>query len=144
MKNLSISFKKFSSNPQMEYDPVASEEYDTDVWRITRAFDYFVGEREDNSWIHIPEGFLTDGATVPRIFWGIVPPWGSYGPAVIVHDYLCKKKPVFVNGEFTIFGRKKTDKVLLEAMTVLNVPKWQKYLIYSAVRLYAYCTLDFS
>ena len=38
--------------------------------------------------IEVPAGFETDFASVPRLFWRVVPPWGRYSPAAVVHDYL--------------------------------------------------------
>ena len=38
--------------------------------------------------ITAPAGFETDFASVPRLFWRIVPPWGRYSPAAVVHDFL--------------------------------------------------------
>ena len=35
----------------------------------------------------IPKGFITDGATVPKIFWPAFPPVESYFGAAAVHDY---------------------------------------------------------
>ena len=41
----------------------------------------------------IPAGYVSDGATIPRVFWWFVPPFKpKYLPAVIVHDYLCDKE----------------------------------------------------
>jgi hypothetical protein len=38
----------------------------------------------------VPRGYETNGANIPRIFWGVIPPFKpKYLPAVIVHDYLC-------------------------------------------------------
>jgi len=39
--------------------------------------------------VTIPAGFITDGATVPRLFQNLVPSFGRYLPAVIIHDYMC-------------------------------------------------------
>jgi len=40
--------------------------------------------------IVVPNGYKTNGANIPRIFWLIVPPFKpKYLPAVIFHDYLC-------------------------------------------------------
>jgi hypothetical protein len=36
----------------------------------------------------IPKGFVTDGASVPRMFWGFFPPVLDYFGASILHDYL--------------------------------------------------------
>lgn len=43
----------------------------------------------DTDIIHIPAGFATDLATVPRIFWALLPPHGAYEKAAVLHDYLC-------------------------------------------------------
>lgn len=39
--------------------------------------------------IKIPDGFQTDLATVPRIFWAILPPNGVYERAAVLHDFGC-------------------------------------------------------
>jgi len=38
--------------------------------------------------VEVPVGFATDWATVPRIFWRVIPPWGKYLRASVVHDFL--------------------------------------------------------
>lgn len=39
--------------------------------------------------ISIPAGTRTDLASVPRIFWSLMPPTGSYERAAVVHDWHC-------------------------------------------------------
>jgi len=40
--------------------------------------------------IAVPQGYKTNGANIPRVFWSIVPPFKpKYLPAVVIHDYLC-------------------------------------------------------
>lgn len=42
--------------------------------------------------ITVPEGYTTNGADIPRVFWSIVPPFKpKYLPAIVVHDYLCDR-----------------------------------------------------
>lgn len=38
---------------------------------------------------HIPSGFSTDLASVPRVFWSLLPPDGVYENAAVVHDHFC-------------------------------------------------------
>jgi hypothetical protein len=38
---------------------------------------------------HIPSDFPTDLASVPRLFWALLPPNGSYERAAVVHDWMC-------------------------------------------------------
>lgn len=39
--------------------------------------------------ITIPSDFGTDLATVPRIFWAVLPPSGVYERAAVLHDWAC-------------------------------------------------------
>jgi len=41
--------------------------------------------------ITVPGGFLFDGASAPRIFWGIIPPFKRTKKAAVIHDWLCRK-----------------------------------------------------
>jgi hypothetical protein len=74
--------------------------------------------------ITVPKGFETDFASVPRFFWRIIPPWGKYSPAAVVHDYL------YFNGEC---GKKKADQVFLELMKRLGVSSWKRRVMFYAV-----------
>jgi hypothetical protein len=38
--------------------------------------------------VDVPVGFVTDLASIPRIFWSLLRPDGEYAYAAIVHDYL--------------------------------------------------------
>ena len=78
-------------------------------------------------WIDVPAGYVTDLASVPRALWTVFPPHGRYAKAAIVHDYLYSN---------AIGSKRWADKVFLEAMGVLDVPKWRKWVMYFAVRLF--------
>ena len=38
--------------------------------------------------VTVPAGFVTDLASIPRVFWTALPPAGDYAYAAIIHDYL--------------------------------------------------------
>lgn len=46
--------------------------------------------------ITVPEGFETNGADIPQVFWSFgYPPFEpKFLPAVVVHDYLIKKREI--------------------------------------------------
>jgi len=97
-------------------------------WKLTEPFEYVVGSLENpEDIIKIPAGFITDFASTPRFLWSIFPPFGKYGKAAVLHDYLYGTQK---------YSRKKCDKTFLEAMGVLKVPKWKRYMMYYAVRLF--------
>lgn len=77
--------------------------------------------------IKVPAGFHTDFASVPRLFWRVVPPAGPHGAAAVVHDYF------YVNQEG--WTRKHVDELFLECLTVLGVAWWKRHAMYLGVRL---------
>jgi len=83
---------------------------------------------EENGRIIVPINFITDFASIPKIFWNIHSPWGSYGKAAVLHDYLYKVQ---------IYSRKKSDDIFLEAMKVSGTPFLTRQTFYTAVRLFA-------
>jgi hypothetical protein len=99
------------------------------TWVIRRDFGYDIGEEGSGDTIDVPIGFKTDFASVPRILWSLIPRWGKYGNAAVVHDFL------YWDQKLT---RKKCDELFLEAMCVLNVSLPQRKLIYYAVRLFGW------
>ncbi len=99
-------------------------------WRLVYKLTYFVGSLDSDDTITTPPGFVTDFASVPRVFWWIIPKWGKYGNAAVIHDWLYWRQE----------GRTRTeaDAVLYEAMGVLKVSRWKKNVIYRAVRLFGW------
>jgi hypothetical protein len=80
----------------------------------------------------IPSGFYTDGASVPRLFWNIFSPFGSYFSAALVHDFLYSKDSTEL---FHIWDRKEADLIFLQAMKDIGVSWLTRRTIYRAVRL---------
>ncbi|EHI7918926.1 DUF1353 domain-containing protein [Salmonella enterica] len=68
-----------------------------------------------------------DLASVPRIFWSLMPPDGRYAKAAIIHDYLYDN---------ALRTKREVDRIFLDGMTVLSVPKWKRTVMYWAVRLF--------
>lgn len=90
---------------------------------LTRPLEYIGAE---GTLRVVPEGFVTNLASSPRIAWRIVPPWGSGNRAYVLHDW-----------EYTIqrMSRLEADKLLLEAQYACDVATWKANLVYSAVRV---------
>ena len=99
------------------------------LWRVDREFVYCVGELGSNDRVTVEIGFITDFASVPQVFWSILPPDGQYTQAAVLHDWLYLKQTR---------TRKEADKIFLEAMEVLGVAWWKRNIMYQAVRLFAW------
>jgi hypothetical protein len=92
---------------------------------VMRLIEPMVYTTEDNGDIVVPVGFYSDGASVPRIFWRIFPPFGQYWRAALLHDYLYYSNK---------FSRAKCDKYFYEAMRKCGVSRLKARTIYLSVR----------
>lgn len=110
-------------------DPLIVKKLKSGFWETAGEFEYHVGEEGSDNKIKVPAGFLTDFASVPRIFWMIYPPDGQYTQAAVLHDYLynIQDRP-----------RATADAIFLEAMKVLGVPLLRRRIIYRAVRIFGW------
>lgn len=96
------------------------------ILQLTAPFRYHsqrIGET-----ITVPSGFISDGASVPRIFWTLFSPFGEYFRAALVHDFL-------YTGANRVYNRAESDRIFLEAMVEAGVPFIRRRLIYRAVRV---------
>lgn len=96
-------------------------------WELLSPFSYHVGQYPSDDVITVPAGFVTDLASIPRLFWSVLPPHGRYAKAAIIHDYLYVE---------AIKTREYADKVFLEAMEVLGVSWVKRRIMYAAVRMF--------
>jgi hypothetical protein len=80
-----------------------------------------------NGEIHwMPRRFETDGASVPRLLWSVIPPHHpEYSAAVLVHDYA-------YGGQ--IWPKAYSDQLMLAIMIELGVPAWKRQSMYRAVQ----------
>lgn len=132
------SFTRFDGDLHIEYAAEESQALKKDYYRVLKPFRYYIGEKGSAHWINVDRGYLTDGASVPRLFWPLVPPLGRYAQAAVVHDKLCETLHVYSEARKAMVDitRHTADSIFLEAMVVLGVPTWKRNLMYSAVAAY--------
>lgn len=75
---------------------------------------------------YIPEGYITDFATVPRIFRGIIWGAGNHNLATLIHDYLYDNQ---------LYSRKFADKEMLYWLLKCGCSKAKSYAMYYACRI---------
>lgn len=111
--------------------PLKLEFLDYKNFKLLESFEYY-RENDNNDKIIVPTNFITDFATVPKIFWSILPPNGTkknrYGKSAVLHDY-CYDKSCKYN-----FTRKEADDLFLESMKAVGVSKIVRYTLYYCVR----------
>lgn len=102
---------------------------DGKTWVTMRAFGYDVGTENSGDTVEVSVGFMTDFATVPRLFWSVLPKWGKYGNASVIHDWLywVQTRP-----------RAEADRIFLEGMAVSQVGLIARYAMFYAVRWFGW------
>jgi hypothetical protein len=98
---------------------------DSHNWIVLTPLVYTIGDTSDH--IDVPAGFVTDLASIPRIFWGpplFLTPAGQYSRASIVHDYLYWSQKC---------TRDQADRLLVIAMKESKVGSFDAAAIYEGV-----------
>lgn len=72
----------FASGPVLMY--IGAGQYKTQG-----PTEYVGAERYGRQVFHIEPDFPTDLASVPRLFWALLPPAGIYEKAAVLHDWFC-------------------------------------------------------
>lgn len=124
------TFTRFSGELDLEYDRA------TGRYIVLKEFRYYVGSETSGIYVDIPVGFDTDGASVPQILWNILPPFGKYGQAAVVHDMLYRYGKYVVNGIEVDITRAQADSIFLESMRVLGVSSLVCTAMYWGVRAF--------
>jgi len=94
------------------------------TWKLISEFrqSVFIDDKRYN--INVPEGFRTDLASVPRVFWILIPPFGRYSQATVIHDYL------YSEGKLS---KTLADKIFYKLMIRYGTYKWKAKIMYLAV-----------
>lgn len=137
-----IGFRHYDAPLMTQFSPEATQKLGKRVWVVTVPFTYYIEYKYSLKKVNIPLGFLSDGASVPKFWRWLLPPWGRYGQACVVHDYLCEHLQILWSEKPFNITRQEADKIFLEAMKVLNVPSYIRYPMYWAVSLWTKVKTD--
>ena len=83
--------------------------------------------------IVVPRGMLTDLASVPPVFRGLVSRTGPWLEAAVVHDFLTVAW-ITLDGDGSRLRRRFADDIMLAAMAAAQVAAPRRRLIYGAIR----------
>jgi hypothetical protein len=78
----------------------------------------------------VPIGFVTDLASIPRLFQLFISKMGRHRKAAVLHDYLYSENTAYLK-----VSREQADIVFYDAMRDEDVPLWKSWSMYRAVRL---------
>lgn len=109
--------------------PLICQDSEDEIFRkVYVGFAYERGRLGSGNVIAVPAGFVTDGASIPSLFWGWpfrMSPWGPYAKAAVLHDWL------YAGQTFT---RLECDNVFLEAMMALAFNATKAKIMFDMVR----------
>lgn len=94
-------------------------------WKLDRPLSY----SDDGVAAVIEPGYITDFATVPRVIWWLVPRYGNYTAATVLHDWMITD--LLPTGQIT---SQRVDRVFREAMKALGVSMPRRWLMWAGVR----------
>lgn len=111
---------EFGEGPKIE--PVIEKE----VWRLTEDFHVEI----DCALIVVPKGFLTDGASIPRLLWRLCghPMMTRRFPIAVTHD--------FIYAEGLGYTRKAADEIYRDGLIVLGFKPMIATLEYDGIRIF--------
>ncbi|RBY82526.1 hypothetical protein DQ238_04380 [Geodermatophilus sp. TF02-6] len=98
---------------------------DASTWAVVDPLVY----RGDRDRFFVPAGFRTDLATVPRLVAWLVPRFGAYTRAAILHDWLCTEG--IRSGVVT---SREADGLFRRVMREAGVPVLRRWLMWTGVR----------
>lgn len=101
-------------------------------FRLLEDYSYYITV-EGGETITVPAGYVTDFASVPRLFWTFgIDPFGLPARAALPHDYLYT-----TGGRIKVppYTKEDADRFFFEGMVVLGVNKIKRYLMWLAVRV---------
>ncbi len=106
------------------------------MWRLEQPLRYEVGHLGSGRCVVVPAGYVTDAASIPWPLRAVLPAWGRYSRAALVHDALYT---ALARGEPHPEAptRKTADAIFHEALIISGVSAPLACLMWAAVRLFA-------
>ncbi len=108
-------------------------------WKLHTKFVHELITSELRLLITVEAGFITDFASVPWPFWSLIRPWGRWGKAAVLHDWLYRHQYILLATNVpTPISRQEADLLFFGAMGELGVAPWRRNLMYWAVRAFGW------
>lgn len=131
----------FSAPLRTQYDGHATKVMGYDLWRVVDGGYRAYLKADKSAWVDVQDGFLTDGASIPKVFRNIYTPWSWYGQAAGTHDKLCETLQYMTAAGPVTMTRAECDAVFLAGLLATyqdgDGSESDCHVLYGAVRAYA-------
>ncbi|KKK50076.1 hypothetical protein LCGC14_3128650 [marine sediment metagenome] len=113
----------YSADPQLTWHAVSR------AWELNEGFNVtWSGYKSTPIRFRVRAGFITDLASIPRVFRSIIPQVGRHIQPAITHDWAYESK--------TILTRAESDLLFLDGMRAVGVSWLRRRAMYAAVRAF--------
>lgn len=103
-----------------------------EAYQLVEAYTFDCGGKPET----VSEGFVCDGASVPRLAWWFMPPDGLHRAGALAHDWLYAGKGKLAPPRIFPLKRAMCDEQFWLMMRAAQVPLWRAYIAFMAVRLF--------
>lgn len=125
------TFTRFDGDLHTHPAPEASKILGSEHRWIDPGFIYYL-DADNDEYVAVESGYLSDGASVPKLFQWLIHPWGKHGQCAVLHDKLCE---TWKTSKRTL-TRKQVDEIFFESMGVAGVNVFRRMAIELAVTGY--------
>lgn len=112
-----------------------------DGWHITMLEEVGYTTLDGIQYV-IPIGAQSDGASVPDILWNLLPPFGPYWKAAVLHDCAYRNTLEWPDGRICNLTKDQCDTLLYDALQVCCVKESECNIIYEAVKHFGQSSFD--
>lgn len=108
-------------------------------WRVVEAFEFHSGEYGSGLFVLVPEGFVTDLASIPIGVRWLIPKAGKNAQAAVIHDHIYQSGTMLIRVQESIkevpVSRGIADAMMYQAMKALRVKSWRREMIYRGLQI---------
>ncbi|HEX8590657.1 DUF1353 domain-containing protein [Pseudomonas sp.] len=131
----------FTAPLRIQYDGSATKVMGYGLWRVVDGGYRAYLKADQSAWKDIKNGFLTDGASIPKVFRNVYEPWSWYGQAAATHDALCESLSYETHLGTVTMTREECDECFLAGLLATysqgDGSETDCHVLFGAVRAYA-------
>lgn len=130
------SYRSFDATTRVVFDRDHTLKNGQDTYIVQGCMSFYVGNRIDEYWVHVPHKHRVTGAYIPKLLRGWIKPDSPIGKAAVIHHYLCEVGKVRMKKVRFVVERHEAHMVFREAMKVAGVCLFKRWVLFLSAFLY--------
>jgi hypothetical protein len=115
---------------------------DGEKYRINNGFRFYLTHDEQGEFVDVPDGFVTNFASTPRLLWPFLPPTGGYAQIAVVHDKLFLAPVIRTPLSARASNREEANEIFLDGSEVLGVSWFVRKLMFRMLQAFSGAAWD--